>query len=34
MEKPEGLTFIGLDRALIAIDLKEIKANLYLKHLK
>jgi len=34
MEKPEGLTLIGLDRALIAIDLKEIKANLYLKHLK
>ncbi len=34
MEKPEGLAFIGLDRALIAIDLKEIKANLYLKHLK
>jgi hypothetical protein len=34
MEKPEGLTFIGLDSALIAIDLKEIKANLFLRHLK
>ncbi len=34
MDKPEGLPSIGLDRALIAIDLKEMKANLYLKHLK
>jgi hypothetical protein len=34
MEKPEGLTFIGLDSALIVIDLKEIKTSLFQKHLK
>jgi len=34
MEKPEGLTFITAEQGLIAIDLKEIKTNLFRKHLK
>jgi hypothetical protein len=34
MEKPEGLTFITAEQGLIAIDLKEIKTNLFLKYLK
>lgn len=33
MEKPEGLVFVGLSQAIIGVDLKEIKTNIFMHSL-